>query len=74
MFSLLIQVLLDAANLGKVLKWLVRLAAPIAALSVSIGFFGLAGAPAFRWLIYFGGLCLTVTTLTTAFGLLRRPA
>lgn len=73
-FSLLIQVLLDSANLPKWLKWLVRLAAPVAALTVSIGFFGLAGVPAFRWSVYFGGLCLTFTTLTTAVGLLRRNA
>lgn len=73
-FSLLIQVLLDSANLSKALKWLVRLAAPIAALAVSIGFFGLAGIAAFRWSVYLGGLLLTFTVLTTAVGLLRRPA
>jgi hypothetical protein len=72
--SLVIQVLLDSANLPPALKWTTRLAAPIGALTVSIAFFGLAFVPDFKWLTYFGAACVVVATLTTAVGLLRRPA
>lgn len=40
--SLVIQVLLDSATLSSQLKWLARLAAPLAAIAISAGFFGLA--------------------------------
>ena len=73
-FSLVIQVLLDSAGLSRALKWLARLGAPVAALALSGGFFGLAFVPDFRWLIYFGAACLAVVVLLTAVGLLRRPS
>jgi hypothetical protein len=40
--SLVIQVLLDSAALASKLKWLARMAAPLAAVAISGGFFGLA--------------------------------
>jgi hypothetical protein len=70
-FSLLIQVLLDAARLPSGLKWAARAGAPFAAIAVSGGFFGLAFLAAFRWLLYLGGLSLAVSTLLTGVGLLR---
>lgn len=71
--ALVLQVLLDSATLSHGVKWLARLSAPLAALAISGGFFGLAFAPAFRWLLYFGGICLTVAVLIAGVGLLRRP-
>lgn len=68
--SLVIQILLDSAALSAGLKWLARISAPVAAIAVSGGFFGLAFFPAFRWLLYFGGACLVVAVLVTGVGLL----
>jgi hypothetical protein len=73
-FSLVLQVLLDSATLSAGWKWAARLAAPLAAMAIAGGFFGLAFEPAFRWLQYFGAACLTVTVVPTGIGLLRRPA
>jgi hypothetical protein len=72
-FSLVLQVLLDSATLSTGLKWIARVAAPLGAVAISGGFFGLAFEPSFRWLQYFGVLCLVVTVLLTGIGLLRRP-
>jgi hypothetical protein len=71
--SLVLQVLLDSATLSVGLKWVTRLAAPLAAVATSGGFFGLAFEPSFRWLQYFGALCLAITVLLTGIGLLLRP-
>ena len=73
-FSLVLQVLLDAATLSAGVKWLARLSAPLAAAAISGGFFGLAYYPQFRWLQYFGAACLTIAVLLAGIGLLRRPA
>jgi hypothetical protein len=69
--SLVIQVLLDSAKLSSTLRWFARVAAPLAAVAVSAGFFGLAFIPAFRWLLYLGGLGLLATVIVTGVGLLR---
>lgn len=69
--SLVLQVLLDAARLSSSLEWTARVGAPLAAVAVSGGFFGLAFFPAFRWLLYLGGLTLLVAVILTAIGLLR---
>lgn len=69
--SLVIQVLLDSARLSAGLTWLARITAPVAAVAVSGGFFGLAFFPAFRWLLYLGALCLVVSVVVTGVGLLR---
>jgi hypothetical protein len=71
--SLVIQVLLDSAVLSPKLKWLARVAAPLAAVAISGGFFGLAYNSNFKWLLYFGAACLVVVVLLTGVGLLRRP-
>lgn len=69
--SLVIQVLLDSANLSSRLIWLARISAPVAAVAISGGFFGLAFFPGFRWLLYVGGLCLFIAVVLTGAGLLR---
>jgi hypothetical protein len=71
--SLVIQVLLDSATLSRKLKWLARIAAPLAAVAISGGFFGLAYNSSFAWLLYFGAACLVLVVLLTGIGLLRRP-
>lgn len=71
--SLVVQVLLDSAVLTLKLKWLARIAAPVAAVAISGGFFGLAYSSDFSWLLYFGAACLIVVVLLTGVGLLRRP-
>src|SRR6266853_451662 len=53
--SLVIQVLLDSAALSLKLKWLARIAAPVAAVAISGGFFGLAYNSNFTWLLLFRG-------------------
>ncbi len=73
--SLVIQVLLDPARLSPPLEWTARISAPVAAVAVSGGFFGLAFFPGFRWLLYAGGMGLVASVLLTGIGLLRsRPA
>ena len=69
--SLVLQVLIDATNLSAPTMWTARLSAPLAAIAVSGGFFGLAFFPVFRWLIYFGGLGLVVAVVLTGVGLLK---
>ena len=69
--SLVIQVLIDSTRLPAPLMWVARISAPVAAVAVSGGFFGLAFYPAFRWLLYFGGLSLLIALGLTGVGLLR---
>lgn len=69
--SLVLQVLIDSAKLSRSMMWFARLSAPVAAVTVSGGFFGLAFSPEFRWLLYFGGLSLFIALLLTGVGLLR---
>ena len=73
LFSLVIQVLLDAAALRAGMKWLARAAAPLAAILISGGFFGVAFIPALSVLIYLGGLSLAVAVVVTGVGLIRAP-
>jgi hypothetical protein len=71
MLSLLLQVLLDSTRLASSLKWLARVAAPVAAVALSGGFFGLAYSVSFRWLIYVGALAMLAALVITGIGLLR---
>jgi hypothetical protein len=71
LLSLVMQVLIDSARLSTPLMWLARLSGPVAAVTVSGGFFGVAFFPQFRWLLYFGGVSLFVAVLLTGVGLLR---
>ena len=69
--SLVMQVFIDSTRLSTSMMWLARISAPVAAVAVSGGFFGLAFIPEFRWLLYFGGLSLVVALVLTGVGLLR---
>jgi hypothetical protein len=69
--SLVMQVLIDSTRLSTPMMWLARISAPVAAVAVSGGFFGVAFIPEFRWLLYFGGLSLFVALVLTGVGLLR---
>lgn len=71
LLSLVIQILIDSTRLSITSQWLARATAPLAAIAVSGGFFGVAFYPAFRWLLYFGALCLAVALVLTGVGLLR---
>jgi hypothetical protein len=53
------------------MMWLGRISAPVAAVAISAGFFGIAFVSAFRWLLYLGGLSLLVALIMTGVGLLR---
>jgi hypothetical protein len=68
--SLVIQVLIDHARLGAGLAWTVRVAAPLAAVLVSGGFFALAHLPQLRAVLYAGATLVALATLTTGVGLL----
>src|SRR5215469_6921649 len=69
--SLLLQIFLDSARLSVGSKWLARICAPLAAVFLSAGFFGVSVSPGFRWLIYLGVLSLLVALLLTVIGLIR---
>jgi hypothetical protein len=72
-FSLVLQVLLDSATLPATLTWLARISAPVAAVAIAGGFFGLAFRPTFRWLLYVGAASLVVAVVLAGIGLVRRP-
>jgi hypothetical protein len=71
MLSLLLQILLDSTRLTSSLRWLARVTAPVAAVALSGGFFGLAFLVSFRWLIYVGALAMLTALVITGIGLLR---
>jgi hypothetical protein len=68
--SLGLQVLIDSTRLSESMTWSARIAAPVAAILFSVGFFGFAFFPFFRWLLYLGGLCLFIALILTGVGLL----
>lgn len=69
--SLAIQIMLDSTRLSAGWRWLARVAAPLSAVAVSAGFFGIAFAPGLRWLLYIGGALLFIATVISGVGLLR---
>jgi hypothetical protein len=69
--SLVLQPLLDATTLSPAPRLVARSCAPIGAICVSGGFFGLAFLRAFRMLLYFGAVSMIVALVLTAIGLLR---
>jgi hypothetical protein len=70
--SLVVQLLLDSSRLSPAMRWLARICAPAAAVAMSAGLFGVAFLPAFRWVLYAGGLCLVLSLALTSVGLLRK--
>jgi hypothetical protein len=69
--SLVVQLMLDHAALAPELTWTLRIGAPLAAILVSGGFFGIAFFPRFRLLLYTGAALVSLVTLTTGIGLVR---
>jgi hypothetical protein len=69
--SLLLQIFLDSAALTVGTKWLARICAPLAAMFLSAGFFGVAISASFRWLIYLGVISMLTALLLTVLGLIR---
>lgn len=69
--SLLLQIFLDSARLSATAKWLARICAPLAAVLLSAGFFGVSVSVSLRWLIYLGALSMLIALLLTAVGLIR---
>jgi hypothetical protein len=62
-----------AAELSRSVSWLARVSAPLAAVLVSGGFFGIAFEPAFSGLLWVGAACLVTSVVVTGVGLLRTP-
>jgi hypothetical protein len=71
--SLILQVLLDGVALSAGLTRFARIAAPVGAVAISGGFFGLAFMSGFSVLVYLGGVSMATAVLLTGIGLLRRP-
>ena len=69
--SLLLQIFLDSARLSVPAKWLARVCAPLAAVLLSAGLFGVAVSVSFRWLVYLGVLSMLAALLLTVLGLIR---
>jgi hypothetical protein len=71
LLSLVLQILLDSADLPAGLTWLARVSAPASAIVFSAALFGLAFSAAFSPLLYLGIALMLVALLTTGVGLLR---
>jgi len=71
LFSLVLQLLLDHATFPPELVWALRIGAPLAAICVSGGFFGVAFQPRFKASLYTGAVLLALVTLVTGVGLVR---
>jgi len=69
--SLVLQILLDSAQLSAGLMWVARISAPASAVALSAALFGLAFSVAFSPLLYLGICLMLVAVLTTGIGLLR---
>jgi hypothetical protein len=63
--------MLDHAALSPELTWALRIGAPLGAICVSGGFFGVAFSPGFRLLLYTGAALLWLVTFGTGIGLVR---
>jgi hypothetical protein len=71
--SLILQMLIDYARIPLSLVWPARIAAPLAAVLVSAGFFGTAHMGALRIVLYLGAAFLMAVTVLVGIGLLRTP-
>ena len=71
LLSLVLQILLDSAQIPVALMWVARISAPAAAVALSAALFGLAFSVAFSALLYVGICLMLVALLTTGIGLLR---
>jgi hypothetical protein len=71
LLSLLLQIFLDSARLSPRAKWLARISAPLAAVFLSAGLFGVSVSAGLRWLIYLAVLSMLTALLLTVLGLIR---
>jgi hypothetical protein len=71
--SLILQMLIDHARMPLSLVWPARIAAPLAAILVSAGFFGTAHVGALRIVLYLGAALVVAVTILVGIGLLRTP-
>jgi len=69
--SLLLQIFLDSTRLGSATRWVARIAAPLGAIVLSGGLFGVAYSTSFRWVLYLGAIAMLVALVITGLGLLR---
>jgi hypothetical protein len=69
--SLLLQIFLDSARLSVAAKWLARICAPLAAVFLAAGFFGVSVSLNFRWIIYLCVISMLIALLLTVLGLIR---
>jgi len=69
--ALILQPLVDQTSFSLPLKWVARLGAPLASVIVPVGFFGVAFISGFKWVMYFGVICLVISMLLTGIGLLK---
>jgi hypothetical protein len=69
--SLVLQIFLDSTRLSPTLRWVARISAPVGAVLLSAGFFGLAFSVAFRSLAYLGILAMLAALLIAGIGLIR---
>jgi len=72
--SLVLQSLLDATQLKESTRWAARLTAPVSAILMSGGFFGVAFRPAFGALLWLGAASLVFSVVATGVGLVRSKA
>jgi hypothetical protein len=68
--SLAVQQLLDYVPLPSYVVMSLRIAAPLAAVCVSGGFFGVAFSPSLRAILYIGAALVCVVMLATGIGLI----
>ncbi len=71
LLSLIVQVLLDDAVVSSVARRLARVTAPLAAILLPAGFFGIAHTPALSPLLWAGALSLCASVLIAGVGLVR---
>ena len=71
--SLMLQILLDFAELPEGLRWLARVLAPASAILLAGGYFGIVFIRGLSVLLWLGLLSLSVAMILSGVGLLRRP-
>jgi hypothetical protein len=71
LLAVLLQIMLDYAQLSPELVWWLRVGAIAGSILVSGGFFAVAHVRALRFVLYTGALVVAATTLTAGIGLIR---
>jgi hypothetical protein len=68
---LLLQIFLDSTRLSSATRWIARTAAPLGAIVLSGGLFGMAYSMSFRWALYLGAIAMLIALVITGVGLVR---